>query len=668
MRKKLTIAEMHKIAEARGGKCLSSEYVNNSTKLEWECVRGHQWEAVPNSIKQGSWCPVCGRERTNQTMEAKKLTMGEMQKIAASKGGIFLSKIYKGVKYKHSWECSVGHQWEATPDNIKRGRWCPKCVGKNATIADMQAIAEAKGGRCLSSEYVKSQTKLQWECAEGHQWEAVPNSIKQGRWCPKCGDISMAQKQKLTIEEMQVIAESRGGKCLSSEYVSAHTKLQWECAEGHQWAATPAHIKTGTWCPDCGRDRTNQALEGIKLTLEEMQKLAEERGGKCLSSKYVNIDTKLQWQCSAGHHWEATPNKIKQGRWCPQCRNFSERICREAFKQIFGTDFKPCWPDWLVNEEGNRMELDGYSPTLKLAFEHQGSQHFEITYYTPTPEKLDAIRRRDQKKKELCEKKGITLIEVGYLLGMFRPNDTQFNDQIKNYIGGLCRDKGVTLPENFETLSLDLFKAYQPKLLEEIQAIAEKKGGQCLSDYYMGSATPLEFECSAGHRWGATPGKIKQGTWCPVCAGNRKGTIEGMRAIAKERGGNCLSKKYLGAHKKLLWQCSAGHQWEATPDTIKQGRWCPKCGIISRTEKRKGTIEEMHIIAEAKGGKCFSIDYVNAHTKLQWKCAKGHQWEATPHSIKRGRWCPMCAKNRRKKATVGRKQKPIPSPQQLSFF
>ena len=38
-------------------------------------------------------------------------------------------------------------------------------------------IAQERGGRCVSSVYVNSMTKLTWECAKGHQWEAIPNSI-----------------------------------------------------------------------------------------------------------------------------------------------------------------------------------------------------------------------------------------------------------------------------------------------------------------------------------------------------------------------------------------------------------------------------------------------------------------------------------------------------------
>ena len=116
--------------------------------------------------------------------------------------------------------------------------------------------------------------------------------------------------KKLTIEEMQQIAKERGGECLSKKYINAHTKLKWQCNNGHSWDNTPFHIKQGQWCPYC---------YGRYQTLEDMQKIANERGGQCLSEKYFNSKTKLKWRCKKEHEWEATPEHIKEGTWCPIC-------------------------------------------------------------------------------------------------------------------------------------------------------------------------------------------------------------------------------------------------------------------------------------------------------------------------------------------------------------
>lgn len=57
--RRVGIDAMREIAAQRGGLCLSDTYVNNSTKLEWECARGHRWHAAASTIRAGHWCAQC---------------------------------------------------------------------------------------------------------------------------------------------------------------------------------------------------------------------------------------------------------------------------------------------------------------------------------------------------------------------------------------------------------------------------------------------------------------------------------------------------------------------------------------------------------------------------------------------------------------------------------
>ena len=58
-----------------------------------------------------------------------------------------------------------------------------------------------------------------------------------------------------------------------------------------------------------------------KLTIEEMHQIAEDRGGRCLSTKYIDSQTNLKWSCDVDGHpsWKATPGNIKAGKWCKKC-------------------------------------------------------------------------------------------------------------------------------------------------------------------------------------------------------------------------------------------------------------------------------------------------------------------------------------------------------------
>src|SRR5579862_6543073 len=56
------------------------------------------------------------------------------------------------------------------------------------------------------------------------------------------------------------------------------------------------------------------------------------------------------------------------------------------------------------------------------------------------------------------------------------------------------------------------------------------------------------------------------------------------------------------------------------------------------------TIQNMCDLAHSRGGKCLSRAYLDAHAKLRWRCAKGHEWVASVTSVRNGgSWCPVCA-------------------------
>jgi len=625
-----SIQDMHNLANKYGGKCLSAKYINTNTKLKWRCNKGHVWESTPSSVKRGHWCLECSG--------SKKKNIYDMQHLAKMRGGKCLSSEYINNKTKLKWRCNEGHIWEAVPSSVAKRTWCPICGQKKShesnklTIGEMQSIAQKRGGKCLSKEYINSKSKLKWQCNEGHVWEAVPGSVKNGTWCPVC-----AGKYR-NIRDMHKLANEKGGKCLSEKYTNNRTKLTWQCEKDHTWESTP-HNTRNSWCPECGGSK--------KLTLKDMHKLAETKGGKCLSVKYINARTKLKWQCKNDHTWKANPDSVKRGSWCPECAiGLGERICRFFFEHIFKYLFPKSRPKWLINNDGYQMELDGFCEPLNIAFEYQGLQHYKHVEYFQTKVQFEKRKQDDKRKQFLCKKHGIVLIlvpEIGRYL-----NKT--NNDVIDFIIKECRKAGFQkIPKNIEYKNIDLKEVYSPDTEEHLNilnTIARKKGGKCLSEIYLGNNIKLTFKCKNDHIWEAGPSIIKQGRWCPICANKNRGearrlTIEEMQLIAEKRKGKCLSKRYIDNRTKLTWQCKKGHTWESTPDSVKGGSWCPVC--VGRHQD----IKDMHKLANEKGGKCLSLKYIDSRSKLRWQCKQGHIWEATPNNIKNGTWCPQCSGNKK---------------------
>ena len=385
-----------------------------------------------------------------------------------------------------------------------------------------------------------------------------------------------------------------------------------------------------------------------KITIEDCKEIARQRKGKCLSTEYVNNNTKLKWECEHGHKWEAISKSIKKGHWCPICAgSIGERICREYFENIFECEFPKSYPKWLISGEGNQLELDGYCEPKAIAFEHHGRQHYLVNsrFYKQDLE-FDHRLKLDVEKENLCINHGVKLIivpEIPFLTPLA---------EVFPFLKKEFEKLGIEITKSKDELNIDWAKIYaspQNEQFLEIQEIAKNKGGQCLSTGYVNNSTNLKFQCKEGHKWEAIPTNIKKGHWCPVCAGVKKSTIDKMKEIAMSKDGECLSTEYINDSTKLIWRCEHGHEWETKPTHLKSGHWCPVCARLSNGKKKRLGIDEMQEIAKRRNGVCLSTEYVNNMTKLKWKCEHEHEWEATPNHIKRGQWCPYCARNKKAK-------------------
>lgn len=122
------------------------------------------------------------------------------------------------------------------------------------SIDDLKSFAAQKNGECLSDTFYNSDEKYDWKCAFNHLWRASFNQIKNKKsWCPLCARVSRRDKSVLrfSIKNLILIAKSRGGKCLSEEFLGTNKRYLWECRYGHVWRATHNSVKNGTWCPTC---------------------------------------------------------------------------------------------------------------------------------------------------------------------------------------------------------------------------------------------------------------------------------------------------------------------------------------------------------------------------------------------------------------------------------
>ena len=185
--RKITYDLVKQEFDERGYELISTEYVNNSTKLQYICPK-HRNKGVLEitfaNFTKGRGCPYCsGRVRkTQEEYEAE---------LAEKKPTIRVVGKYVNLKTKIEHECLVcGYHWDVLPDNmLHMPNGCPKC-GKRAPLTRDEVIcrvAEIDDSIEVIGEYVGYNAKMAFRCKKCDKvWLAKPNNIFSGKGCPRC--------------------------------------------------------------------------------------------------------------------------------------------------------------------------------------------------------------------------------------------------------------------------------------------------------------------------------------------------------------------------------------------------------------------------------------------------------------------------------------------------
>ncbi|MGU8937517.1 hypothetical protein ACV3U6_07695 [Clostridium perfringens] len=257
---------------------LVGDYVNNSTKVEIMCDKGHRYSVTPNSFKSGRRCPICSSKHPETAKEYFiKQVKDEGYKLVGD---------YVNSKTKLELECNKGHKYFVNPNNFKTGYRCPICSNRHPETAKLDFINQVENeGYKLIGEYKNTMTKIELQCNKGHRYSVTPSDFKNGTRCSICAGNNPETAKLEFIKQV----ESEGYTVIG-DYVNSKTKLELECNKGHKYFVKPNSFKTGNRCPHCntishGERLTRKILEECKLGFEQQKKFdgLTGLGGRALS-------------------------------------------------------------------------------------------------------------------------------------------------------------------------------------------------------------------------------------------------------------------------------------------------------------------------------------------------------------------------------------------------
>ena len=660
---------------------LNNATLGSSLKIWWRCKNGHEWEATIVNRSRGTGCPYCsGRraivgENDLLTSNPKLAKEWNYEKNGELKPNMITANCGKKVW----WKCEKGHEWEVSVGNRNRGTGCPFCGNKkllkgyNDLSTVNSKLAEEwnyeKNGD-LKPDMVSPNTnkRVWWKCEKGHQWQAAIYSRNSGTGCPYCskelqtsfpeqaiyyyikklfpdainGDQHIGMELDIYIPSRNIAVEYDGifwhknsknderknKLCVENKIVLFRIKENIENIyyENEYLKIIPCtYSDSGLKLAieklfeylnknvnvDLDRDRASiyssfiqnqkeHSLLSINPLLSKEWNY-EKNGDLKPDMVLANSGKKVWWKCKKGHEWLAVIRSRNDGSGCPYCSN--QKVLK-GYNDLATVNSKLS-KDWNYEKNGDL--------------------------------KPDMITKSSEKKVWWKCKKG-----------------HEWRATIVNRSHG----SGCLVCKNFQVLvGYNDLATVNPKLAKEWNY--EKNIELKPEMFIENSIEKVWWKCENGHEWEATIINRTRGNGCPLCSGRQ--IVDGENDLATinpnlakewnyDKNGE-LKPNMVAANsgKKVWWKCIKEHEWEATVAGRNKGTGCPIC-------KNKKVLKGYNDLATinpilAKEWNYEKNDRItpnmiaaNSNKKAWWKCANGHEWQASIVNRNRGTKCPFCNK------------------------
>ena len=258
------------------------------------------------------------------------------------------------------------------------------------------------------STYKDMKTPIEVSCKEHGVFKIKPIDLFRASYaCPIC-----RKRNHIYKEIDKLIQYASHTKYILKEpivYKNSTSKISIICPEHGEFLIRPSDFLQGKGCPKCAGNYRYSTEEWI-------QKAKEIHKDKYDYSKSIYKDwkTPIQIICPKHGSFYMDSNHHLRGQGCPYCneskleseiKDMLDSLNIQYVQQCHSTTFK-----WLKHQS-----LDFYIPSLKLAIECQGIQHFkQVDYFSSIT--FQKRIKLDEQKFKLCQKNGIKLIYYTHCL------------------------------------------------------------------------------------------------------------------------------------------------------------------------------------------------------------------------------------------------------------
>lgn len=336
---------------------------------------------------------------------------------------------YSKVEYINTHEkvCIIcpehGEFWQS-PANHLKGSKCKLCSNKARAKSKTKSFESFLNDANLvhsnfyiyeKTNFIKRSDKAIITCPIHGDFEQIINNHLKGEGCSECAKIRSADKRKLTLNEFIIKANNIHNNKYDyslSVYSKYSDKIKIICPIHGEFEQQVGNHLQGKGCSKCKNDKL---AFNRKDSFENFVNKANSVHNKLYDYEkvnYINQLTKIIIICPKHGEFEQTANAHLRGQGCPKCNNSKGEIMiynwlKNNYSSLkFIEQYRAIWLNGLI--------YDFYIPSLKIAIEYNGIQHYEPVEFFGGEEYFKYIQNNDRLKDKFSTENGITLIKIKY--------------------------------------------------------------------------------------------------------------------------------------------------------------------------------------------------------------------------------------------------------------
>ncbi len=208
-------------------------------------------------------------------------------------------------------------------------------------------------------------------------WSPRPDSILDGRGCNECKKEKQAKSIAIPKEEVITRLEKTVPTIkIIGHYVNTTKRAKFMCSIcGHVWNPIVNTVLAGHGCAKCGYVKDSEKLRLSNDEFIERQKKINPTI-KPLET-YVTGKSFMKAECTlCGRIWRTHPSSLLEGNGCAACTSSrGERSVRAVLDELKVEYLQE--HIFLDCRYKCPLRYDFYIPSMRLAIEFQGRQHYE---------------------------------------------------------------------------------------------------------------------------------------------------------------------------------------------------------------------------------------------------------------------------------------------------